>query len=175
MAPFQKIETVSPESAHTLAVMRGLALLLSLAALAMAGFWITRSNTDFEVFLIPWYQAILSEGRLAALHGGFSDYTPPYIYLLVLCTLTEGWLSPVVAVKLCSMLWALFGATQVHGICRAVSRSREFSLLAAVIFATLPELSLNSIVWGQSDVIYVSFLLAFLHALLRGRRGWAGT
>ena len=173
MAPFQKIETVSPESARALVVMRGLALVLSLAALAMAWFWITRSNSDFGVFLLPWYQAILAEGRLAALHGGFSDYTPPYIYVLVLCTLTDGWLSPIVAVKLCSMLWTLFGATQVHGICRAVGRSREFSLLAAVIFATLPEISLNSIVWGQSDVIYVSFLLAFLHALLRGRRGWA--
>ncbi|PZR17009.1 MAG: hypothetical protein DI532_02980 [Azospirillum brasilense] len=173
MAPFQKIETVSPESARTLAVMRGLAMALSLAALTMAGFWITRSNTDFEVFLLPWYRAILSEGRLAALHGGFSDYTPPYIYLLVLCTLADGWLNPVVAVKLCSLLWTLFGATQVHGICRAVGRSREFSLLAAVIFATLPELSLNSIVWGQSDVVYVSFLLAFLHALLRGWRGRA--
>ncbi|ATR22949.1 Mannosyltransferase family protein [Roseomonas mucosa] len=173
MAHIQKIETVSPESARALMVMRGLALVLSLAALAMAWFWITRSNSDFGVFLLPWYQAILAEGRLAALHGGFSDYTPPYIYVLVLCTLTDGWLSPIVAVKLCSMLWTLFGATQVHGICRAVGRSREFSLLAAVIFATLPEISLNSIVWGQSDVIYVSFLLAFLHALLRGRRGWA--
>lgn len=173
MAHIQKIETVSPESARALVVMRGLALVLSLAALAMAWFWITRSNSDFGVFLLPWYQAILAEGRLAALHGGFSDYTPPYIYVLVLCTLTDGWLSPIVAVKLCSMLWTLFGATQVHGICRAVGRSREFSLLAAVIFATLPEISLNSIVWGQSDVIYVSFLLAFLHALLRGRRGWA--
>lgn len=173
MAHIQKIETVSPESARALMVMRGLALVLSLAALAMAWFWITRSNSDFGVFLLPWYQAILAEGRLAALHGGFSDYTPPYIYVLVLCTLTDGWLSPTVAVKLCSMLWTLFGATQVHGICRAVGRSREFSLLAAVIFATLPEISLNSIVWGQSDVIYVSFLLAFLHALLRGRRGWA--
>ena len=173
MAHIQKIETVSPESARALVVMRGLALVLSLAALAMAWFWITRSNSDFGVFLLPWYQAILAEGRLAALHGGFSDYTPPYIYVLVLCTLTDGWLSPTVAVKLCSMLWTLFGATQVHGICRAVGRSREFSLLAAVIFATLPEISLNSIVWGQSDVIYVSFLLAFLHALLRGRRGWA--
>ncbi|UPG72270.1 hypothetical protein MVG78_17425 [Roseomonas gilardii subsp. gilardii] len=173
MAPFQQGETVAPESAHALAVMRGLALVLSLAALAMAGFWITRSNSDFEVFLLPWYQTILAEGRLAALHGAFSDYTPPYIYLLVLCTLTDGWLSPVVAVKLCSLLWTLFGAVQVHGICRAVGRSREFSLLAAVVFATLPELSLNSIVWGQSDVIYVSFLLAFLHSLLRGRRGWA--
>ena len=173
MAHIQKIETVSPESARALVVMRGLALVLSLAALAMAWFWITRSNSDFGVFLLPWYQAILAEGRLAALHGGFSDYTPPYIYVLVLCTLTDGWLSPIVAVKLCSMLWTLFGATQVHGICRAVGRSREFSLLAAVIFATLPEISLNSIVWGQSDVVYVSFLLAFLHALLRGRRGWA--
>ena len=173
MAHIQKIETVSPESARALVVMRGLALVLSLAALAMAWFWITRSNSDFGVFLLPWYQAILAEGRLAALHGGFSDYTPPYIYVLVLCTLTDGWLSPIVAVKLCSMLWTLFGATQVHGICRAVGRSREFSLLAAVIFATLPEISLNSIVWGQSDVVYVSFLLAFLHALLRGRRGRA--
>ena len=71
MAHIQKIETVSPESARALVVMRGLALVLSLAALAMAWFWITRSNSDFGVFLLPWYQAILAEvGRRDELDAG---------------------------------------------------------------------------------------------------------
>jgi len=153
-----------------MAVMVGLALGLSATAIIFSVLWITRSNTDFTVFLLPWYETIVADGRLAALHAGFSDYTPPYIYLLVLCSLTDGFVDRIVIVKICSMLWAAFGALQIYRICRIAERPKYFAVLAAIVFFTLPEVSLNNIVWGQSDIIYISFLLAFVRYVLLGRR-----
>lgn len=151
-------------------IMIGLAALLSSAAIAMAILWIGRSNDDLENYLLPWYQKIVLEGRLTALHAGFADYTPPYIYLLSLCSLTDGFISRIVAIKLCSMLFGLFGAVQIFGICRAVSHSVQFSIVSSLLFFVLPENGLNYIVWGQSDIIYTSFLLAFVRYILIGRR-----
>ena len=151
-------------------VMIGLAALLSSAAIAMVILWIGRSNDDLENYLLPWYQKIVLEGRLTALHAGFADYTPPYIYLLSLCSLTDGFISRIVAIKLCSMLFGLFGAVQIFGICRAVSHSVQFSIVSSLLFFVLPENGLNYIVWGQSDIIYTSFLLAFVRYILIGRR-----
>jgi Gpi18-like mannosyltransferase len=146
-----------------------IALLLS-SMLMMIIFFLKKSNGDLDLYILPWFQTIVSDGRLASLNAGFSDYTPPYIYFLVLCSVIDGMVDRVVIVKVGSMLWTLFGAAQVYGICRIAGRTKQFSVLAAIIFYTLPEVSLNNIVWGQSDVIYTSFILAFVRYTLLERR-----
>ena len=43
-------------------------------------------------------------------------------------------------------------------------------MIAALVTLLLPSVILNSSVWGQSDSIYTTFLVACLYALLRGRQ-----
>jgi Gpi18-like mannosyltransferase len=130
------------------------------------------TNYDLTIYVIPWYQHILSEGRLASLHGNFSDYTPPYIYLLSIASLFDGSLDPIISIKLCSIIWGLFGAFQCYQLLKRIYTSQQAFWLS-LIFYTLPEVTLNSAVWGQSDIIYISFLVACVRYLFEGRRAVA--
>lgn len=150
-----------------------LAISLMATTLLFGILFIDRSNYDLTVYLLPWYEHIMTEGRLASLHGNFTDYTPPYVYVLSIVTLTNDFLQPIVAIKLASMLFGLFGAYQVYHIMIGLRKSINYSLNTSIIFYTLPEVSLNNIVWGQSDVMYVSFLLAFTRYILQRRRSLA--
>jgi Gpi18-like mannosyltransferase len=51
--------------------------------------------------------------------------------------------------------------------------SRPKAIQIAVIFFILPEILVNSLVWGQCDIIYTLFLLAFIYFLLKERGWWA--
>ncbi len=127
------------------------------------------SNPDFGIFLLPWYDFILAHGRFEALGLAFANYPPPYLYLLSLGTFLDGWLPPIVTIKLISVAFIPVAAIAVYRIARLSGRSRELSLLAAVTFCALPEVVLNSTAWGQCDIIYTGFLLFFTAAILQRR------
>lgn len=126
-------------------------------------------NIDYSDYLLPWYRYILAHGRFDAFGQPFSNYTPPYLYLMSLGSLLDGWLPPVVIIKLISLVFVAVAAIPVYRICRLGGRSREISMLAALIFCALPEVVLNSATWGQCDIIYTGFLLFFAAAILEGR------
>jgi Gpi18-like mannosyltransferase len=94
-------------------------------------------NNDFGDFLLPWYNFILQHGRFEAFGFAFANYSPPYLYLISLGSLLDGWLSPVVIIKLISIVFIPVAAVAVYRIARLCGRSRELSLLAAAVFCAL--------------------------------------
>ena len=56
---------------------------LLLALLLRFSLW-NFENYDTRNFLVPWYNAIVNNGRWRSFGLGFSNYTPPYLYLLTL-------------------------------------------------------------------------------------------
>ncbi|MBV5323688.1 hypothetical protein JZU51_02945, partial [bacterium] len=73
-------------------------------------------SLDMKAYLLPWYDYIAAHGAWASLGEEFSNYTPPYLYLLALATLTNGILSKVTAIKLISILFDFFNACLIYRI-----------------------------------------------------------
>ena len=123
---------------------------------------------DSRNFLGPWYDHLRQNG-FQGFKTGFSDYTPPYLYLLWLATYLP--MPKLYAIKSFSLLADFALALVVLLIVRLKYDRRPVWLaaFAAVLFA--PTIFFNSALWGQCDAIYATFLLAALYCLLRH---WAG-
>jgi Gpi18-like mannosyltransferase len=126
-------------------------------------------SLDTRTYLIPWYDYIIIHGAWTSLGGEFSNYTPPYLYLLVLATLTKGILSKVTAIKLISILFDIFNASLIFRIVKLQTQKEHPPLIAAALFLCLPTILLNSSAWGQADSIYTCFILISLLCLLQDK------
>jgi Gpi18-like mannosyltransferase len=127
-----------------------------------------RVSIDMQAFLLAWYDEMAEDG-FAALQQPFSNYTPPYLYLLGLATLTQAVLPSVTAIKLISILFDVFSAFLVYRIVQLRRPDGPMPLIGAAVFFLLPTVVLNSSVWGQADAIYTAFLLTCLYCLIKGR------
>ncbi len=148
-----------------LAILSVLALLLRLALLPA-------SNLDLVDHFLPWLDRIRTQGFWEALATPFSryGYTPFYSYALGLANA----LFPVetdgkIVIKSVSILFDYIAAGLMFVIARMRWQQGWIPMLAygAVLFA--PTVLLNSAWWGQSDIVYTSFLLASMAALLAQR------
>lgn len=138
-----------------------LAVLLRLALFSYKTF-------DYHNFVGPWYDHLKQNG-FQGLGTGFSDYTPPYLYLLWLATYLP--VPKLYAIKSIGLPFDFALALVVLLLVR-LKYDRWPVLLAAfaaVLFA--PTVFFNSALWGQCDGIYTTFLLASLYCLLKN---WAG-
>jgi Gpi18-like mannosyltransferase len=128
---------------------------------------------DYKTFGSQWYDFIVQHGGFRALAYNFSNYNPPYLYLMALVIWLFPWLPKIVAIKLISVVFDLICAAFVYKLVRLkypAGLTPVFSFLA-VLFA--PTVFLNSSMWGQADVIYTTGLVACLYYLCRHRPGLA--
>ncbi len=126
-------------------------------------------SEDLIDFLLPWYDHILSQGLTDSIGGNFSNYTPPYLYLLGIATLTKGFLSATIAIKLISILFDLCNAFLVMRIVSIRTKNENAPFIAGGLFFLLPTVVLNSAAWGQANSIYTCFILASLFFVLKER------
>jgi Gpi18-like mannosyltransferase len=138
-------------------------LLLGLAARTR----LSDVTSDMSLFLVPWFDHLHSQGIAIALGESFSNYTPPYTYLLALMTLTASFLPKVTAIKLISIIADVVNAFLVYRIVRLQSPAGLTPAWAAAVFLCLPTVYLNSTIWGQADAVYTVFLLAGLYYFLK--------
>ena len=142
--------------------------MFGLAIAARAWGWRLSSN-DMQVFLIPWFNALSVVG-FRQLARPFSNYTPPYLYLLWLTTFTSTLLPKMSSIKSLSVLFDVANAVLVYRIVKFKYPQGMIPLLGAGIFILLPTVVLDSAWWGQSDAIYTFFLLASFYMILQERR-----
>lgn len=128
-------------------------------------------STDMVKWLIPWYDYIQKNGILVALGDNFSNYTPPYTYLLALTTLLP--VSKVVAIKLIPVTMDFMNAFMIYKIIRYKYPLGLAPFYAAAVFLCLPTVILNSAFWGQADSLYTGLLLATIYFFLKERPFWA--
>ena len=143
---------------------------------ALAARWqaLPYESGDYINHLGPWWNFIRDNGGFAALRHEFSNYNPPYLYLLAAGSYLDPWVRDLTVIKGIGFFFDLLLAFFVLLAVRL--RYPPPSLLPAgaalaVLFA--PWVFLNSAVWGQADSTYVAFLAGSLYFLLAGRRAWA--
>jgi Gpi18-like mannosyltransferase len=154
----------------------GILLLASLIYSWLIG-WRT---TDVEWWFVPWLDYIIQHGAKASLEAplqvqiegvnGFANYSPPYLYLLVLASKASAWLPSFLLVKLVSVAGAMFCAGCIYYLIRALAPASVALLGAAGLFL-VPSVALNGPAWGQTDMIWSA--LAALVVAFALRQRWA--
>ena len=139
-----------------------LSITIALAILLRFNLFYFKSG-DFIHFLNPWYNFILENDRFSALEYNFSNYNPPYLYLLVIVSYVFPHLPNVWAVKLASIVFDFLGSFWVYKIIQLQYPQGKKPFLAFVIVLFTPTVFINSAYWGQCDMIYTSFLLGCLY------------
>ncbi len=123
-------------------------------------------TSDLDFHVLQWYAKLQKQGPLIGLGRSFYNYTPPYLYLLALATLTSGWLSAVSAVKLISMGFDVYCSIIIFKLVRMKCQKGYIPFLAAAVFFAAPTVVANSAVWGQADSIHTALLLTCIYFLL---------
>jgi Gpi18-like mannosyltransferase len=140
------------------------------AAFAVRFAFVDEVNSDYRVFLSPWYDALASGGGLGAIGLEIGNYNPPYLFLLAAATYLP--IPKIAAIKLVSMIFDVVLASFAGLVVR-----RRFgvwmSVSAFAVVLIAPTVLINSGYWGQCDSIYAAFCLGSLYFLMRGRDWWA--
>ncbi len=134
----------------------------TILALALRYSLFPYESRDYTGFLSGWYDFIAEHGFGAFAHN-FSNYNPPYLYMMAVVIYIFPFLPKIVAIKLISVVFDLILGWFVY---KLVSLKYPGSITAvfsffAILFA--PTVFLNSACWGQADAIYTAGLAACLY------------
>ncbi len=148
-------------------------ILMFAAGFALRLLFLPAVTVDMTVFNLKWYDYLVEHGRFRALGDEFANYAPPYLYLLSLATLAQGFLSKLTAIKVIPIFFDALNAALVYQIVKLKSEGGFQPALAAAAFWLLPTVMVNSAFWGQADSIYTCFILLCVLFLLQEKWGAA--
>jgi Gpi18-like mannosyltransferase len=145
-------------------IVSGLGIFLALALrLSLFDF----ESMDYQWSFGPWYDFIVSIGGPSALRYEFSNYAPPYLYLLTLATYLP--LPKLYAIKLISISFDFLLAFFVLLIVRLKYDNKVVWISSFFVALFAPTVFINSALWGQSDATYTSMLVASIYFMIRQR------
>lgn len=122
-------------------------------------------SKDLTRHLVPWYDFILQHGGFSALKYNFSNYTPPYLYWLVIASSFFSGLSKIFAIKLLAMGFDFVCAFFTYKLVKLKCPVGKMPLMAFLTVLFTPTVFLNSAYWGQCDSIYTTGIIACLFFL----------
>lgn len=123
-------------------------------------------TSDYTVYMGVWLETLRADG-FGALGEEFANYNFPYLYLLLIF----GQL-PFDGLTVVKLIAFLFDGVLAIGVGAIAFHLRQASWLAVTAGATallLPEVLLNSAMWGQADSTYAAFLTWTLYFMLARR------
>src|SRR5947209_7284774 len=119
---------------------------------------------DVRIFLLPWLRHIQSAGPVSTFAHPFSNYSPPYLYLLSFGSVLP--ISGFATIKLiaiagvCWLAWCMSQLAKVLG--RGPFGMAELTVL-------LPSVILNGPLLGQCDTIWAGCCILAVTNALRNR------
>ncbi len=152
-------------------LVRGLLALLFLGAIVLRVEFFPIETSDYTVFLSQWYDFIAAHQGFAALKYSFSNYNPPYLYLLALATYLP--IPKIVAIKGISILFDGLLSFFAYLILRLKYERSLVPTIGALVLLFAPTIFINSAAWGQADAMYAAFCLGSLYFLCKDRPGLA--
>jgi Gpi18-like mannosyltransferase len=162
----EKMKTPKPINyVDIIIILTGIAL-----AIAIRYSLIDYKSFDFIKDTKGWYNTVKEQGFSAFGHK-FSDYNPPYLYLLYLIARIFPDSSAVLATKLPSMIADFVSAWFAYRIVRLKYANASIAILAAFAILFAPTIIINSAFWGQFDALYTCSLLATLYFVFTKKYG----
>ncbi|MBD2345017.1 hypothetical protein [Anabaena subtropica] len=126
---------------------------------------VPNQSSDYKSFLAPWYDFIVINGGFSALKYGFADYTPPYLYWLVIAATLLSGLPKILAIKLFAMSIDFVCAFFTYKIVKLKYPEGKLGNFAFITVILSPVVIYNSAIWGQCDSIYTTGLIACIYFL----------
>lgn len=161
--------------ADVMTVARCWPLIVALAGIAAWVLW-GWSGDDIHTYLLPWLAHIRAAGPVGAFAQPFSDYAPPYLYLLAAVSPLADAVPPATVIKLLSVGTVLALAGAVWRLLRALGTLHPAA--AATVVLLLPTVLLNAALLGQCDALWTGpCVMALVAAVERRHRAmllWCG-
>lgn len=120
---------------------------------------------DYNVYLEPWINFIKSHGYFYSLQYDFYNYTPPYIYILIV--LAKLGFNPLYSIKIVSVIFEYVLAFYVGKIAYQKYLNKKIILISLAVLPLIPTVILNGAFWGQCDVIYSTFAVMSFYFLIQ--------
>jgi Gpi18-like mannosyltransferase len=145
-------------------------LILLALALRLLLFYIP--SPDITKFYAVWYEQFIKIGRIDAFKEVFYDLPPAYLYLIDVMSLFM-FIPKEQAVKIISVIFDFIAAFAVFKLIGIKYTKGIFRYIAFLIILFTPTLFIESGMWGQSDIIYTSFLLWSLYFICKEKPFYA--
>ena len=124
-------------------------------------------SPDYKVFLKDWFNKIKELGGISALKYNIGDYNVPYLTIMAILTYIP--INSLYTIKAVSIFFDFIGAIFAALLVKEFTKeNKKESIMPYITFATvlfLPTVLINSSIWAQCDMIYVSFILISLYCL----------
>ncbi len=127
-------------------------------------FMFNEISGDFGNFLSPWLSQIRNNGGFLALKNSFSDYTPPYLYIMAFITYLP--FQDIYSLKMISVIFDFICAALIAKIIQKKFNKEWLTVISFSILLFLPTVFLNGAYWAQCDSIFTAFLLASVLAMI---------
>ncbi len=158
---------------RTVPILLGLTILaLALLTLRVLLWRVGNSNFDMETAFLVWQKYLIEHGRWHALRKPIDMYFPAYYEVTTLTSYLDGHFNRVTQIKLVSFCFDIFAAFAAYILVgRLTRRDRSKGPSVAQLAAPFtilagPTVILNGAVWGQSDIVFTSFLLLSTWAVI---------
>jgi len=125
-------------------------------------------NIDYLTFLLPWIEFIKSHGYENSLKYIFYDYTPTYIYFLVL--IAKWGLNPLFSIKFISFFFEYLLAFFIGKIAYQKHKTFTSFLVGFTIIPILPTVIFNASYLSQCDAIYSALVAGSIYFMLTKRQ-----
>ncbi len=139
-------------------------LVVSAAAFYLRYLNFPYESADYRYFLLKWYNQIDAAGGLAGIGEVYGNYTPSYMYLMAIMTYLP--VSPLVAIKLFSIIFDFLLAIFAGLLVRRLTGKTTAALVTYTAVLFLPNVFINSALWGQCDGLFTAFLVMSLYFML---------
>jgi Gpi18-like mannosyltransferase len=150
------------------------ALVLALLALRVA-LWRYLASYDLLTAFLPWQTYLLTHGRWHALRHPLGIYFPAYYDVAILTSYLDGHFNRVSQIKLVSFCFDLIAALTAYLMVGRIARDSRLGprgyvaqLFAPFCILAGPTVLLNGSAWGQSDIVFTTFLLMSTYAVISG-------
>ncbi len=123
---------------------------------------------DMNIYIIPWFEKIKSEGGFRALSGYIGDYTPPYYYIIAVLTYLP--FEAIKSVKFVSCVFDFIMAVFAAKIVYELTKKLHSAVLGYALCLFTPTVFMNSGIWGQCDSIYTCFLIISIYYIIKNKQ-----
>jgi Gpi18-like mannosyltransferase len=131
---------------------------------------------DMRTYLIDWLDTILAKGQFGAFAEPFSNYSPPYLYLLAIASLLSGLMGKLALIKLLSITGTAVLALALFDLLKAAGVEAPWR--PAFWMMLLPSVVLNGPAFGQCDAMWSAACVMVVATALRRHHVamlvWAG-
>ncbi|MBD2138934.1 hypothetical protein H6F32_15445 [Anabaena sp. FACHB-1237] len=126
---------------------------------------VPNKSVDYKYFLDPWYDFIVTHGGFSAFKHNFYDYTPSYLYWLLMASTLLSGVPKILAIKLFAMTMDFICASFTYKLVKLKYTDGKMANFAFLAVILSPTVIYNSSLWGQCDVIYTTGLIACVYFL----------